>query len=133
MPRPLPEILRIEWPPGQPAPPAATDATLDRAAEVLRRGGLVAVPTETVYGLAANALDELAVEGIFRAKGRPATNPLIVHVADAEMARSLAADWPQAAEAITRELGPVPITVVVPREERVPLIVTAGGDTVALQ
>lgn len=133
MPRPLPEILRIEWPPGQPAPPAATDATLDRAAEVLRRGGLVAVPTETVYGLAANALDELAVEGIFRAKGRPATNPLIVHVADAEMARSLAADWPQAAEAITRELWPGPVTVVVPREERVPLIVTAGGDTVALR
>jgi L-threonylcarbamoyladenylate synthase len=81
MARPLPEIVRIEWPPGHDAPSPATDAALDRAADVLRRGGLVAIPTETVYGLAADALDEAAVDGIFRAKGRPATNPLIVHVA----------------------------------------------------
>ena len=64
------------------------------AARLLRAGGLVAFPTETVYGLAANALDEEAVAGIFRAKGRPASNPLIVHVADIAMARSLAAAWP---------------------------------------
>ena len=106
MARPLPEIVRVEWPAGRDSPPAATDAALDRAAEVLRRGGLVAIPTETVYGLAADALDEAAVDGIFRAKGRPATNPLIVHVADVAMARTLAARWPEAAERITAALWP---------------------------
>jgi L-threonylcarbamoyladenylate synthase len=133
MPRPLPEVLRIEWPAGHAEPPAATAAALERAVAVLRGGGLVAIPTETVYGLAANALDEAAVERIFRAKGRPADNPLIVHVADAAMARSLAADWPPAAAAIARDLWPGPVTVVVPRAARVPAIVTAGGDTVALR
>lgn len=133
MPRPLPEIVRIEWPAGRDAPPAATDAALDRAADVLRRGGLVAIPTETVYGLAADALDEAAVDGIFRAKGRPATNPLIVHVADVAMARSLASSWPEAAERITAALWPGPVTVVVPKAAAIPAIVTAGGPTVALR
>ena len=98
-----------------------------------RRGGLVAVPTETVYGLAADALDAEAVAGIFRAKGRPASNPLIVHVADAAMARALAAAWPAAAEAIAARLWPGPVTVVVPSGPRVPGIVTAEGATVALR
>jgi len=133
MARPLPEIVRIEWPAGLAAPPAATDAALDRAADVLRRGGLVAIPTETVYGLAADALDEEAVEGIFRAKGRPATNPLIVHVADTAMARSLAARWPEAAERIATALWPGPVTVVVPKAAAIPASVTAGGPTVALR
>jgi L-threonylcarbamoyladenylate synthase len=133
MPRPLPEIVRIAWPAGHDAPPAATDAALDRAADVLRRGGLVAIPTETVYGLAADALDEAAVEGIFRAKGRPATNPLIVHVADVAMARSLAASWPDAAGRIAAALWPGPVTVVVPKAASIPDIVTAGGPTVALR
>ncbi|MFM8415659.1 MAG: L-threonylcarbamoyladenylate synthase [Planctomycetota bacterium] len=133
MPRPLPEIVRIDWPSGAPAPPVATDAALDRAAEVLRGGGLVAIPTETVYGLAADACDADAVEGIFRAKGRPATNPLIVHVADVAMARSLAAAWPEAAERIAAAFWPGPVTVVVPKGPRIPAIVTAGGPTVALR
>lgn len=133
MPRALPDILRVTWPEGSPAPPEATDAALDRAAEILRRGGLVAIPTETVYGLAANALDEETVDGIFRAKGRPSSNPLIVHVADDAMARSLAGEWPQAAAIITAALWPGPVTVVVPRAACVPSIVTAGGNTVALR
>ena len=133
MTRLLPEILRIDWPTSAAAPPAATDAALDRATEVLRRGGLVAIPTETVYGLAADALDEEAVDGIFRAKGRPAGNPLIVHVADVAMARSLAAAWPVAAEAIAAAFWPGPVTIVVPKGRQVPGIVTAGGDTVALR
>lgn len=133
MARPLPQIVRVEWPTGSNAPPAATDAALDEAAEVLRRGGLVAIPTETVYGLAADALDEAAVDGIFRAKGRPAGNPLIVHVADVAMARSLASRWPEPAERIAAALWPGPVTVVVPKAALVPTIVTAGGPTVALR
>jgi L-threonylcarbamoyladenylate synthase len=133
MARRLPDTLRIRWPAGSSTPPAETDAALDRAAERLRAGGLVAIPTETVYGLAANALDEEAVDGIFRAKRRPAGNPLIVHVADAAMARSLAASWPEAAERIAASLWPGPVTVVVPKGPRVPGIVTAGGETVALR
>jgi L-threonylcarbamoyladenylate synthase len=133
MARPLPEILRIEWPADQTSPPAATDAALDRAIELLRRGGLVAIPTETVYGLAADALDEEAVDGIFRAKGRPASNPLIVHVADEAMAKSLARHWPPAAATIAAAFWPGPVTIVVPRAACVPDIVTAGGDTVALR
>ena len=133
MARPLPDILPVPWPAGLPAPPPRTDEALTRAAQVLAAGGLVAIPTETVYGLAADALDADAVDRIFAAKGRPATNPLIVHVADTAMARSLAADWPQAAELITASLWPGPVTVIVPRGPRIPDTVTAGGPTVALR
>ncbi len=133
MARPLPDILKIRWPEGADRPPADTEAALDRAADILRAGSLVAIPTETVYGLAADALDAEAVAGIFRAKGRPSTNPLIVHVSDAAMARRLAGAWPVSAEAIAAHLWPGPVTVVVPRGPSVPDIVTAGGATVALR
>ena len=133
MARTLPDILRCDWPVEAEAPPPATAQALERAAAILRRGGLVAIPTETVYGLAADALDEEAVAGIFRAKGRPASNPLIVHVSDVAMARSLAASWPAPAAAIAARLWPGPVTVVVPRGPRIPDIVTAGGPTVALR
>lgn len=133
MPRALPDVLRITWPAAAAAPPAATEAALDRAAGILVDGGLVAIPTETVYGLAANALDEQAVAAIYRAKGRPAGNPLIVHVADAEMARTLAAAWPAAADALAARFWPGPLTLVVPRAAAIPAIVTGGGDTVALR
>ena len=133
MARPLPDILPAPWPTGLSAPPAPTAAAVERAAKLLANGGLVALPTETVYGLAADALDADAVDRIFAAKGRPATNPLIVHVADTTMARSLAASWPQAAEQITASLWPGPVTVIVPRGPRIPDTVTAGGPTVALR
>lgn len=133
MPRPLPDVLPIRWPAGTGAPPAQTVAAVDRAARILEAGGLVAIPTETVYGLAAVATNPEAVERIFAAKGRPATNPLIVHVADTAMARGLAAGWPDAAARLTAALWPGPLTVVVPRGPRIPDVVTAGGDTVALR
>jgi hypothetical protein len=87
-------------------PTAPDPATLARAADVLRRGGLVAFPTETVYGLGANALDEAAVRRIFAAKGRPSYNPLIVHVPDAGAARTVVRAWPAAAVAQPPRSGP---------------------------
>jgi len=129
----LPDTLPVHWPAGLTAPPTATDVALDRAAAVLRAGGLVAIPTETVYGLAALALSESAVERIFLAKGRSSTNPLIVHVDGIAMARTLAAEWPDSAERIARACWPGPVTVVVPKATHVPDRVTAGGPTVALR
>src|SRR5271156_326314 len=87
-------------------------AAVERAAEVLRTGGLVAFPTETVYGLGANALDEQAVARIFAAKRRPATSPLIVHVASVAMAQSLVSDWPEIADRLAQKFWPGPLTLV---------------------
>ncbi len=108
-------------------------ATLDRAAAVLRAGGLVVLPTETVYGLAANALDPDAVRRIFAAKGRPADNPLIVHVADAAAAQALTSAWPPAATALAQAFWPGPLTLVLPRAPHVPDVTTGGLDTVAVR
>src|SRR5256885_7849479 len=114
-------------------PGHVTAATVADAAAVLRAGGLVAFPTETVYGLGANALDAAAVERIFAAKGRPHTSPLIVHVDSVEMAHDLAACWPDAAETLARRYWPGPLTLVVPKQARMPDIVTAGLPTVGLR
>ena len=111
--------------------------SVERAAGLIRAGKLVAFPTETVYGLGANALDAAAVERIFEAKGRPRTIPLIVHVDSVEMARSLASRWPDAAETLARRYWPGPLTLVVPKRQEeepcIPDIVTAGLSTVALR
>ncbi len=112
---------------------ASRRAALARGSELLRAGRLVAFPTETVYGLGANALDEAAVERIYEAKGRPAMNPIIVHVASAAAARELALDWPIAADAIARAFWPGPVTIVVRKRPIVPDIVSAGGETVGLR
>lgn len=109
------------------------EGVIERAAAVIRRGGLVAFPTETVYGLGANALDKDAVLRIFEAKGRPANNPLIVHVADAEAARQLTTEWPEQARMLAERFWPGPLTLVLPRRESIPDIVTAGGPTVAVR
>jgi len=103
------------------------------AAELLRAGEIVALPTETVYGLAANALDENAVAKIFQIKGRPAHNPIIVHVAGNEMARACIAELPAAAEKLSRSFWPGPLTIVLPRAKTIPDIVTAGGTTVGVR
>jgi L-threonylcarbamoyladenylate synthase len=106
---------------------------LSNAAELIRAGELVAFPTETVYGLGANALDPAAVEKIYRAKGRPATSPLIVHVGSIEMARSLVREWPERAEQLARIFWPGPLTLVLPKQPHVPDRVTAGLDTVGVR
>jgi len=119
------ELLPIDSEPPDPG-------VIARAADVLRRGGLVAFPTETVYGLGANALNATAVAGIFAAKGRPARNPLIVHVLDAAQARELA-EWTPLAEQLAVRFWPGPLTLVLKKKPIVPDVVTAGGDTVALR
>jgi L-threonylcarbamoyladenylate synthase len=111
-------------------PPTPTN--LRRLAAALRRGELVAVPTETVYGLAAHALDARACRAIFRAKGRPAHDPLIVHVLDLARAEQLAVFNPSARR-LARRFWPGPLTLVLPRQPCVPDVVTSGGDTVALR
>jgi L-threonylcarbamoyladenylate synthase len=104
-----------------------------RAADALRAGELVAFPTETVYGLGANALDAAAVDRIYEAKGRPAYNPLIVHVADATGARRVVREWPEAAGTLARHFWPGPLTLVLPKETCVPDNVTAGLPSVAVR
>lgn len=113
--------------------PALFQAAVRQAAEHLRRGEAVALPTETVYGLAANAFDEKAVARIFEIKGRPAHNPIIVHVADLALAKSCARDWPPLAERLAQAFWPGPLTLVLPRSEKIPGLVTAGGATVGLR
>jgi L-threonylcarbamoyladenylate synthase len=110
-----------------------TSCRISEAAELIRSGRLVAFPTETVYGLGANALDAAAVRRIFEVKGRPSTSPLIVHVDSIGMARELAREWPAAAETLARVWWPGPLTLVVPKQPQVPDIVTAGLDTVGLR
>jgi L-threonylcarbamoyladenylate synthase len=109
------------------------EAAARRAAELLRAGEVVALPTETVYGLAANALDAKAVERIYEIKGRPTHNPIIVHVADVEMARRCVTHWPDAADKLAASFWPGPLTVVLPRSKEIPEIVTAGGPTVGVR
>lgn len=106
---------------------------LERAAEILKNGGLVAMPTETVYGLAANTFDEKAVADIFSAKGRPQDNPLIVHISNAEMLEGLVANIPEKARQCAEKFWPGPFTMVLPRGEKVPASVSAGLDTVAVR
>jgi L-threonylcarbamoyladenylate synthase len=108
-------------------------AALDTAADILLRGGLVAFATETVYGLGAIATDPAAVARIFAAKGRPALNPVIVHVAAAVQARDCVAEWPDTAERLAARFWPGPLTLVLNRSGKIPDIVTAGNDTVAVR
>lgn len=120
------EILRVD--PSHPDP-----GTVARAAEVIRRGGLVAFPTETVYGLGAHALDARAVERIYDAKGRPSYNPIIVHVASVEQARGVVSAWTEAADRLARVFWPGPMTLVLPKRPDVPDAVTAGLPTVGVR
>src|SRR5450755_3446474 len=111
----------------------AVPGELARAAQLLRAGRLVAFPTETVYGLGANALDSEAVARIYVVKRRPATSPLIVHVASIEMAQSLAATWPEMAGLLVKKFWPGPLTLVLAKSSGIPAIVTAGLATVGLR
>ena len=110
-----------------------TEKDLPRAAEILRQGGLVALPTETVYGLGASGLDEGAVARIFEVKGRPQDNPLILHVASASELPRWCREIPEEARTLTERFWPGPLTLILRRRETVPLRVTAGLDTVAMR
>ena len=119
-------ILRVESGPGVPDIPTG-------AVERLRQGGLVAFPTETVYGLGADATNPQAVRRIFTAKGRPAHNPLIVHLAEPSDAPNWTADWPEVAARLAAKFWPGPLTLIAPHNGRFPTEVTAGGSTAALR
>lgn len=120
------EVLTIDT-------PDRFDLAVDRAAAVLCAGGLVAMPTETVYGLAGCGLDPDAVRRIFLVKGRPPNNPLILHVHEQSMAMACVRHWPEPAGRLAAAFWPGPLTLVLFRNERVPDVVTAGGPTVALR
>ncbi|MBQ7596731.1 MAG: threonylcarbamoyl-AMP synthase [Clostridia bacterium] len=106
---------------------------ITEAAEILKNGGIVAIPTETVYGLAANALDEEAVKKIFTAKGRPQDNPLIVHISSFDEIYPLVKDVPESAKALAEKFWPGPLTIILPKSDIIPDAVCAGLDTVAVR
>ncbi len=110
-----------------------SQAEIEHAAVLLRAGKLVAFPTETVYGLGANTLDEAAVARIFVAKGRPSTSPVIVHVSSIEMAKTVVAEWPEQAQQLARKFWPGPLTLVLKKRPAVPALVTAGLNTVGVR
>ncbi|MFT3734556.1 MAG: L-threonylcarbamoyladenylate synthase [Rhodocyclaceae bacterium] len=112
---------------------AAHNETLQRAAALLRAGELVALPTETVYGLGADASNPVATAKIFAAKGRPADHPLIVHLADADQLVDWAREIPKEAIALARAFWPGPLTLILKKEDDVPDVVTGGQDTVGLR
>ena len=125
---PLPASRVLVVDPADPDP-----AALDLAAQILKNGGLVAFATETVYGLGAIVTQPEAVARIFAAKGRPAVNPLIVHVTGIAQARDCAQDWPERAERLASRFWPGPLTLVVVRTPQIPDLVTAGRETVGLR
>ena len=112
---------------------ASAPATPEIAAGIIRRGGLVAIPTETVYGLGANGLDEAAVASIFAAKGRPQDNPLILHVAEPKEMEKFCHSIPESAYALADKFWPGPLTMVLPARDVVPKRTTAGLSTVAVR
>jgi L-threonylcarbamoyladenylate synthase len=122
----MPRVLRVD-------PLRPDRSLLGEAADVLRRGGLVAFPTETVYGLGASAENEAAVARVFRAKGRPPSHPLILHVDGIEAARASARAWPVRAEVLAAKFWPGPLTLVLERATSVCAAVAGGGDSVAVR
>jgi tRNA threonylcarbamoyl adenosine modification protein (Sua5/YciO/YrdC/YwlC family) len=108
-------------------------APVVEAVRVLRRGGLVVFPTETVYGLGCRALDPTAIARVFAVKGRPPHHPLIAHVGAEAAARELAAEWPAEASILARAFWPGPLTVVVARASHVPAVLAGGGPSIALR
>ncbi len=109
------------------------DKGIKIAAEIIKRGGVVAIPTETVYGLAASAYDEKAVNKIFIAKGRPQDNPLIVHTCNLDMTRQIVEDFSCDAEKLAEKFWPGPLTIILKRDSKIPSSVSAGLDTVAVR
>jgi L-threonylcarbamoyladenylate synthase len=113
--------------------PASITIDIHQAADVLRKGGLVAIPTETVYGLGGNAMDEEAISGIFAAKNRPSFDPLIIHQSSPERILTYATEVPEDAKKLARAFWPGPLTLVLPKVPQITDLVTAGLPTVALR
>lgn len=109
------------------------EKTLERAAAIIRSGGVVAVPTETVYGLAANGIDETAIERIYEAKGRPETKPISLFIEDLRAADGVVRDVPEGAYKLAETFFPGPLTLILKKGEKVPDILTAGSDTVGVR
>ena len=112
---------------------ALTPEAVRQAADIITRGGLLGIPTETVYGLGANALNEEAVLHIFEAKGRPQDNPLIIHIPDASWLARYCEDVPDAAYRLAERFWPGPLTMILPRKKLVPLRTTGGLETVGVR
>ncbi len=106
---------------------------IDEGARILKDGGLVVFPTETVYGLGANAYNENAVANIFKAKGRPQDNPLIVHISSLDQVKDIAVDVPDEFYKLAERFMPGPLTVILKKSDKIPYVVTAGGDTVGVR
>ena len=113
--------------------PARESAAVEQAADILRRGGLLAIPTETVYGLGADGLNADAVRHIFEAKGRPQDNPLILHIPDASWLARYCKDVPETAYRLAGRFWPGPLTLILPKADCVPLVTTGGLDTVGMR
>lgn len=113
--------------------PASDTSAIEYAAQLLQAGEVVAFPTETVYGLAASALNPAAIEKIYAVKGRPATDPLIVHIAETAMLRQVVAGLPRLAKTLQRAFWPGPLTLVLPRRASIPIEVSAGLPTIAVR
>lgn len=112
---------------------ANESGAIEKAAEILKNGGLVAIPTETVYGLAANAFDEKACADIFRAKGRPGDNPLIVHISGMEMLGDVVDEIPKEAKLLAEKFWPGPLTVIMKKNKKIPDVTSAGLPSVAVR
>lgn len=106
---------------------------IEEGAKIINGGGLVVFPTETVYGLGANAFDEQAVAKIFEAKGRPQDNPLIVHISSLEQVKDIAVDIPDKFYELADRFMPGPLTIILKKSDKIPYIVTAGGETVGIR
>lgn len=112
---------------------AKAPGAVETAAEILKKGGLVAIPTETVYGLAANAFDEKACANIFKAKGRPGDNPLIVHICDMEMLSDIVTEVPEKARLLAKKFWPGPLTMIMKKSDKIPMVTSAHLPTVAVR
>lgn len=106
---------------------------INEGAQIINEGGLVVFPTETVYGLGANAFDENAVAKIFKAKGRPGDNPLIVHISSLEQVKDIAVEIPDKFYELAERFMPGPLTIILKKSDKIPYVVTAGGDTVGIR
>ncbi len=112
---------------------AKKEGSIEAVAEILKNGGLAAIPTETVYGLAADAFNEKACENIFKAKGRPGDNPLIVHISSLDMLKDVVSEFPEKAKLLAEKFWPGPLTMIMKKSDKIPMVTSANLPTVAVR